>query len=272
MTAIGRSVPVPAPEPFHRPGPTVSTAMDPSALVEVGLDAAAAVASALAELADWGPVATRPGQYKLDLAADAAALGVLHAAGLGSLSEESGRHHPDRPLVAVVDPVDGSTNAHRGIPWYATSVCILDGDGPLAAAVVNLASGARCWATRGGGAFGDGGRLHPSATTRLDQSVVGLSGLPPPAPGWWQSRALGACALDLCAVASGSLDGFLDATRPAAHGPWDYLGGLLVCREAGARVVDAGGAELVVADHRDRRSPVAAGTPELLGGLLRLIG
>ena len=148
----------------------------------------------------------------------------------------------------------------------------MDGDGPLAAVVVNLASGARFWATRGGGAFGDRGRLCPSGGTGLAESIVALSGLPPGPGGWWQSRALGACALDLCAVASGVVDGFLDATRPAAHGPWDYLGGLLVCREAGAQVVDGGGCELVVAEHGARRSPVAAGTAELLAQLVQLIG
>lgn len=242
--------------------------MDPSTLVEVGFAAAAAVAKALAGLDDWGPNRLRPGQYKLDLAADQAALAVLHGAGLGSLSEESGRHHPERPLVAVVDPVDGSTNAHRGLPWYATSVCVLDGDGPLAAAVVNLATGTRFWAVRDGGAFDDTGPLTPSGATVLADSIIALSGLPDAHLGWGQMRALGACALDLCEVAAGRLDGFYDATRPAAHGAWDYLGGLLVCHEAGACVVDAGGAELVVVDHAARRSPIAAATPQLLGQLL----
>ena len=246
--------------------------MDPSTLVEVAFDAAAAVTAALDRLDDWGPVPSRPGQYKLDLAADDAALAVLHAAGLGTLSEESGRHHADRALVAVVDPVDGSTNAHRGLAWYATSVCVVDGEGPLAAAVVNLASGARFWAVRGGGAFGDRGRLRPSGATSVEESIVGLSGLPAAPLGFRQARALGACALDLCLVASGSLDGFLDVTRPAAHGPWDYLGGLLVCREAGAAVADAADEELVVVDHGARRSPVAAATSELLGKFVRLIG
>ena len=190
--------------------------MDPSTLVEVGFDAAAAVAAALDALEDWGPVPTRPGQYKLDLAADEAALAVLHGAGLGTLSEESGRHHADRPLTAVVDPVDGSTNAHRRLPWYATSVCFVDGDGPLAAVVVNLASGSRFWAVRGGGAFGGSGRLRPSGATQVEQSIVALSGLPAVPLGSWQTRALGACAHDLCAVEDGALDAFLDVTRPAA--------------------------------------------------------
>lgn len=242
--------------------------MDASTLVEVGFDAAAAVAAALGDLGDWGPTAARGGQYKLDLAADEAALAVVHAAGLGSLSEESGRHHPDRPLVAVVDPVDGSTNAHRGLPWYATSVCVLDAGGPLAAVVVNLATGARFWAVAGGGAFGDAGPLVPSGATGLGEAVVALSGLPAEPLGCWQTRAFGACALDLCAVAAGRVDAFFDATSPAAHGPWDYLGGLLVCREAGAAIADAGGGDLVVVSHRVRRRPVAAATPELLGQLL----
>jgi len=246
--------------------------MDPSALVEVGFDAAAAVAGALSRLDDWGPVAARTGQYKLDLAADEAALAVLHAADLGTLSEESGRHHADRPLVAVVDPVDGSTNAHRGLPWYANSVCFVDGVDPVAATVVNLATGARFWAVRGGGAFGDSGPLHPSGATSVGTSIVALSGLPAVPLGCGQTRALGACALDLCAVAAGVLDGFVDLTRPAAHGPWDYLGGLLVCCEAGAQVVDAGGLDLVVVGHEARRSPVAAATSELLAELIDLIG
>ena len=41
---------------------------------------------------DWGLAGTRAGQYRSDLAADAAGLGVLERAGVGVLSEESGRH------------------------------------------------------------------------------------------------------------------------------------------------------------------------------------
>jgi myo-inositol-1(or 4)-monophosphatase len=64
-------------------------------------------------------------------------------------------------------------------------------------------------------------------------------------------------------VASGTLDGYLDCSW-SAHGPWDYLGGLLVCTEAGAVVADAEGRDLVALDHDARRTPVAAATPALL--------
>ena len=55
---------------------------------------------------------------------------------------------------------------------------------------------------------------------------------------------------------------------PDAHGVWDYLAGTLICREAGAVVVDALGRELTVLDHDARRTPVAAATPDLLDAML----
>ena len=237
--------------------------MDDHALVGVLHDAASAVRATLDGLSDWGPAGTRAGQYRSDLAADAAALAVLAQAGLGAMSEESGPHDIERPVVVVLDPVDGSTNASRGLPWYATSLCALDADGPRAALVVDQASGRRFGATRGGGAHVDGVPLVPSTCAVMGEAIVGLSGHPPHALGWRQFRAFGALALDLCAVAGGQLDAYIDCS-PSAHGPWDYLGGLLICHEAGAGVVDAWGRDLVTLDHAARRTPVAAGTGDLL--------
>ncbi len=225
--------------------------------------AADAATTATAGSGDFAMVDEHRGQHVVDLAADQAAVEILVAAGLGVLSEESGRHHPDRAVTVVLDPLDGSTNASRGLPWYATSLCAVDGDGALAAVVVNQVSGARYEAVRGGGARLDGRPLQPSGVVDLGDAMVGLSGLPPAWLGWRQYRALGAVALDLCAVAEGRLDGYLDCS-PSAHGPWDYLGGMLVCQEAGAPVVDAAGRDLVVLEHDARRTPVAAATPELL--------
>ena len=241
--------------------------MDDDSLVALLDDTAEAVAHALGDLDDWGPANTRPGQYRSDLAADAAALAVLDRAGVGVLSEESGRHRPDEPITVVIDPVDGSTNASRRVPWFATSLCAVDGDGARAALVVNLASGDRFQAIRGRGATRNGAPISPSTAATLDEALVALSGYPSHHLGWRQYRALGAAALDLCGVACGMLDGYLDCGLDA-HGPWDYLGGMLVCLEAGAPVVDAHGRDLVVLEHRDRRTPLAAATPALLGELM----
>lgn len=223
--------------------------------------------TALGGLDDWGLAGTRAGQYRSDLAADAACLAVLDEAGLGWLSEESGVAHPDREVVVIVDPVDGSTNASRGIPWFATSLCALDPAGPRAALVVDQASGRRFEAVRGGGARVDGVVLEPSGATDLRRSIVGLSGYPNRYLGWKQFRALGAVALDLCAVAEGVLDGYLDCS-PNAHGPWDYAGGMLICQEAGLAVVDAFDRDLIVIDHAARRTPVVGATAELTASLV----
>src|SRR4051794_11640938 len=100
---------------------------------------ATAVCDALAGVSDWGLSGARDGQYNADLLADAAALSVLRAAGVGVLSEESGLEGASRPVLVVVDPLDGSTNASRGVPWFATALCALDASGPRAAVVVNQA-------------------------------------------------------------------------------------------------------------------------------------
>lgn len=241
--------------------------MDDSTLCEVLDEAATAIRSALGDLDDWGLAGTRDGQYLSDLAADAAALDVFERAGLGVLSEESGRHRPDAEITVVLDPLDGSTNASRGIPWFATSLCAVDGDGALAALVINLASGQRFEAVRGSGATVDGEPMVHSGAKRLRESFVALSGYPDHWLGWYQFRSLGACALDLCAVAAGVVDGYIDCSWNA-HGSWDYLGGLLVCRESGAVIVDAEGRDLLTLEHADRRTPVAGATPELLAELV----
>lgn len=209
----------------------------------------------------------REGQYRLDLVADRAVHEVLDPAGVGVLSEESGLERSGAAVLVVVDPVDGSTNASRGIPWYATSFCALDDDGAWVALVVNLATGTSWHAVRGAGAWRDGCPVRTSATQELAQAVVVLNGHAPRHLGWRQYRALGATALDLCAVADGTVDATVDFGGDAL-GPWDYLGGALVLREAGGELVDADGRELVTRDPSARRSPVSAATPELLAALL----
>jgi myo-inositol-1(or 4)-monophosphatase len=226
------------------------------------------VGAALAGVTDWGESGNRPGQYLADLDADAAAIAPLLAAGFGVMSEESGAEAVDRPVVVIVDPLDGSTNASLGVPWYATSLCAVDAEGPWVSLVADQARGTRYWAVRGEGAWRDGVAMHrlTRPATPLADAVIGLSGYPAQHLGWRQYRVFGAAALDLCLVAQGTLDAFVDMSYDA-HGAWDYLGAMLVCNEVGISVVDAVGRELVTLDHLARRTPVAA-APELLRELL----
>jgi myo-inositol-1(or 4)-monophosphatase len=229
--------------------------------------AAAAVAGVLAATTDWGASGLRDGQYAVDLAADAACLGVLSAAGFRVLSEESGLTGPHGAPIVVVDPLDGSTNASRGVPWYATALCLVDDDGPAVGMVVNHATRDRFVAVRGGGAERNGAPIHVSGQTALDRAIVGVSGLPERHYGWAQYRAMGASAPDICAVACGVTDAWLDTG--AHHGVWDYLAGVLIVTEAGGVVAEVDDRQLCVLDHTARRGPIVAATPELLATLLR---
>jgi fructose-1,6-bisphosphatase/inositol monophosphatase family enzyme len=240
--------------------------MDDDALLGLCHRAVDAVAGALATVTDWRPAGERAGQYAIDLVADRAVLEVFEGSGIGVVSEESGAHRPDAALVAVVDPVDGSTNAARGIPWYATSICVLDEGGPRVSVVANLPGGVRYHAVRGAGAWRGVTRLHPSSCAVLSEAVVAITGMPGRHLGWAQFRAFGAAALELCAVAEGMIDAFVVGTR-ASLAPWDYLGALLVCTEAGASVGELNGEELVTTDISARRAVVAAAGDDLLGEL-----
>ena len=238
-------------------------------LLAVLNEATDAVIDALAGCDDWGP-SGRPGQYASDLVADEAGTKVLHARGLRVLSEESGLDPGEGP-VAVIDPIDGSTNAWRRLPWYATSICAVEGSVALAAVVHDHASGARFEAVRDRGSRRNGAALpvRRGGSARLAEAVIGVNGRPPRPGGWAQFRCMGAAALDLCAVAEGRLDGYIDFSGRGL-GPWDYLGAMLVCREAGVGVRDGLGRDLVTEDYEARRCPVAAPAP-LLDELLSLL-
>ena len=232
--------------------------MDDVRLLEVLDEAVRAVRGALDVLEDWGPSGGKPGQYRLDLAADGAALPVLHGAGLTVLSEESGvTGDGGSGLLAVIDPIDGSTNAFRGVPFYSTSICVLDDEGPRVGVVTNQATGLRYAAVRGDGAQKDGRDITPSGCEDLEAAIVGISGFPGSHPGWAQYRALGAASLECCAVADGVLDAYLVVGGSTLYS-WDYLAGLLVCREVGAAEGEREGRDLIVRDASSRRPIVAA--------------
>ena len=234
-------------------------------------DVADAAADTLDEIQSWAESGERDGQYDADVVVDDVVVSMLEAAGFTVLSEESstgaGVFRVDGDdLLVVVDPVDGSTNASRGVPWYATSLCVVDRDGPRAALVAEQSgSEVRYAAVRGGGANCDGVPMRVEPCTDVSRAVVGVNGAPPQAPGWWQTRTFGAASLDISLVAKGALDGYLDQHD---HGVWDYLAAVLIAREAGCIVADALGRELTVLDPTVRRSPVVANSSVICDLLL----
>jgi len=244
---------------------------DADAMLELFGSICDATSAVVRSTSNWGESGRRRGQYLVDLDTDAVCVSPLLASGYSVLSEESGLQHPGGGPstlgTVVVDPLDGSTNASLGLPWYATSLCLVVDEVPSVAVVANLAIGTRYTAVDGAGATLDGRSLRVETAAELDDAMIAISGLPDHHYGWRQFRAMGASALDICAVASGSFDGFVDMS-PDAHGVWDYLGATLVVREAGGVVVDAAGRDLVVLDQAARRTPVAATNGPLLDALL----
>jgi fructose-1,6-bisphosphatase/inositol monophosphatase family enzyme len=207
----------------------------------------------------------RATQYHLDVAADGVARRVLTGAGYRVMSEESGVTGSGE-FTVVVDPIDGSTNCDRGIPFYSTSLAVLGDHDLVAALVMNQATGTVFEAERGSGARRDGRSIAPSGETDIAQAIVGSSGYPSHNLGWSQNRSLGAASLEICLVADGSLDVYGVAQHSGLN-VWDYLAGLLIAREAGAFDADYHGEELVTS-HDVIRHPVFAASPQLLTFML----
>ncbi|MGH3872855.1 MAG: inositol monophosphatase family protein [Pseudonocardiaceae bacterium] len=203
-------------------------------------------------VAGLGPVQTKTSATDVVTAADTAAerlarrLLAQWRPGEPVLGEEEGGTSPPAAdLCWVVDPIDGTVNYLYGLPWYAVSVAVQRDGRSLAAAVGQPADG-RVWsAARGCGADCNGVTLRVSATTQLELSLIGtgfsylsrrrarqaamVAGM---LPRIRDVRRAGAAALDLCSVASGWLDGFVE------HGlrRWDWAAGALIAAEAGAVV------------------------------------
>ena len=204
----------------------------------------------------------RATQYHLDLVADEVALRVLSGAGFRIVSEESGVRGGGGDLTVVVDPIDGSTNCDRGIPFYSTSLAVLRGAELIAGLVMNHADGTVFEAQKGSGATRDGVGIAPSGQTDHTHALMAFSGLPSRHLGWSQTRSMGAASLEICLVADGSFDVYGVANHSSLN-PWDYLAGLLILREAGGVAGDYQGNELETSESV-LRHPVFCATPELL--------
>ena len=201
------------------------------------------------------------------MAADDVARRVLGGAGFRVMSEETGVTG-EGELTVVVDPIDGSTNCDRGVPFYSTSLAVLRGDELVAALVMNQATGTVYEAEKGSGARRDGEPIAPSGQTDMAHAIVGSSGYPSRNLGWWQNRSLGAASLEICLVADGSLDVYGVAQQSGLN-VWDYLGGLLIVREAGGFAADYHGEELVTTNDV-LRHPVFTGSQELMTLMLQV--
>jgi myo-inositol-1(or 4)-monophosphatase len=158
----------------------------------------------------------------------------------------------------IVDPIDGTVNYLYGLPNFAVSIAAARGDDVVAGVVLSPGPALEYVGTLGGGATCNGVPLQVRPTPSLEQSLVATGfgyetavrerqalSVARMLPQVRDIRRMGSCALDLCAVASGQVDAYVE------EGPhvWDYAAGGLIAREAGATVeiwTSAVGNDLVV--------------------------
>lgn len=158
--------------------------------------------------------------------------------------EEGGERGAER--VWYCDPIDGTTNYAHGHPVWGVSIGVMEGETPLAGAVVAPALGLEWSGHRGGPALRNGEPCRVSATWTIEDSLL-ATGFPrererEPDDNFAAFvrvkrrchgvRRCGAAALDLCWVADGTYDGYWERRL----NPWDLAGGSAIVLAAGGQL------------------------------------
>jgi myo-inositol-1(or 4)-monophosphatase len=213
----------------------------------------------------------------IDRAAEEAILAEFEALGrpVTVVTEERGELELSGggPVRVVVDPIDGSLNAKRGLPSACVSIAVAGGPGigdVEVGYVIELDRAREWWALRGKGAWCDG-----RALARLEPGPLEVLGLETARPRLVAAaadailavearrlRVLGSVALSLCMVAAGKLDAMLTLREVRSV---DVAAAQLLVREVGGATALPGG-ETLDLDMRSRM--VAARDRELLERLL----
>ncbi len=165
----------------------------------------------------------------------------------GEIPAKDGTHY------WIIDPLDGTTNFLHGIPHFAISIGVMEGNNLIAGLILDLTKDELFWASKGDGAFVNGHRLRVSGRTRMADCVL-ATGVPfLGKPGHEEFlreanevmavsagiRRFGAASLDLAYVAAGRYDGYWERGLSA----WDLAAGIVIVREAGGLVSQIDGGE-----------------------------
>ncbi len=173
------------------------------------------------------------------------------------VSEEAGTLRFGAPRYRwVVDPLDGSTNFARSIPFFAISILVEEYGTrrPMFGVVFEPMTGKCFYAEAGKGAGMDGQPIQTNKRRRLQDCIFYLDMHFSGEPARYQKfekrvrrlgetvntfRSLGSCAVALAYTAMGTLDGFLDISKNSRF--VDVAGGLLILAEAGGHAMDLNG-------------------------------
>ena len=198
---------------------------------------------------------------RIDLAAEKALIDCLgkHGVSCTLVSEEAGTKqigYAPSEFYVTTDPVDGTTNAVHGLPFSAVVIAVSRRPwlrDVETAVVTDIIHGSTYTAQKNGGAFKNGKRIKPSETTDIADAVIGvdlntfkireqltkMEGLFKVGKHF---RHFGANALEICYVADGSTDAFIDIRGKLRV--TDMVASQLILREAGGIMVSPEGKEL----------------------------
>jgi myo-inositol-1(or 4)-monophosphatase len=226
---------------------------------------------------------------KIDLAAENAIVGTLTGRGISFtlISEESGvREHGENPqeCYVTVDPIDGTTNLMRRLPFYATSIAVSEKpflEDVHSALVADLFHDVTYTAQSGKGSCRGDERISPSDNVSLENAVIGMDlnsykvdRIAPRLTGLIKKtkhiRHFGANALELCYVADGSTDAFIDIRGKLRT--TDVAAACLIVKEAGAILTTSNGKPLgAKLDPGQKVEFIAAANAEMHRRILDLV-
>lgn len=177
-----------------------------------------------------------------DLAAEKAILDVLIAESeYEILSEESGISNKNSGPKWVVDPLDGTNNFARSLPLFAVSIGLMDGNESLLGVIIDPLNQKEYYATKSGDAFCNNKKLSlPKFNTEYIPMLFLNHGyaetdrskfkeLSKRLASNYNILKLGTTALELCYIATGSVDGFICSGDEL----WDFAAGIVIAQEAG---------------------------------------
>lgn len=226
---------------------------------------------------------------QVDLAAEDAIINTVrkHGVSFTLISEESGiKEYGQNPTqnYVTVDPIDGSTNLTRGIPFCATSIAVSAKptlETIHTALVADLFHAATYTAEKGKGAKCNNKTIKPSKTTAIEKAVIGLDlntykvkEIIPQITALTEKtkhiRHLGANALELCYVADGKTDAFIDIRGKLRT--TDMAAAHLIMKEAGATITTPEGKPLnAKLDPKQTVTFIASANTEIHKAILDLI-
>lgn len=238
---------------------------------------------------DLGKGAGGDSMKPVDLAAEKAIVEILQQSDISFtlISEESGVKEfgkTPKQCYVTVDPIDGTTNLVHGLPFYATSIAISTKpvlSTVFAALVTDLAHDTTYTALDGKGAYRNGEKITSSTLDSLEDALVGLDlnsykvrEIAPQLTSLIQKtkhiRHFGANALELCYVADGTTDAFIDIRGRLRT--TDLAAAYLIVKEAGGAVTTPLGEALEAKlDPKQTVKFVASGNTRIQKTILSLV-